>query len=132
MYIIWSYAAYLAISLAATVGVARSLHRNGRVFLIDAFHGNAEMADSVNHLLVVGFYLINIGYVTMVLRMYGNLAGLRESIEMVCDKIGPVLLVLGFMHFGNLFIFHKLRARGRERRPMTGGGWEDTRGKVLD
>src|SRR5690349_24977321 len=100
MYIVWTYIVYLAVSIAVTVGVARSLHRNGRVFLIDAFHGNAEMADSVNHLLVVGFYLINIGYVTMVLRMYGNLAGLREPIEMVCDRIGPALLGLGFSHSG--------------------------------
>jgi len=113
MYIVWSYLAYLAISIAATIGVARSLHRNGRVFLIDAFHGNEAMADSVNHLLVVGFYLINIGYVTMVLRTYGELTSLRASIEMLADKIGPVLLVLGFMHFGNLFVFHRLRSRGR-------------------
>jgi len=57
MYIVGSYAVYLAISLLVTVWVARILHQNGRVFLIDAFHGNAELADSVNHLLVVGFYL---------------------------------------------------------------------------
>ena len=69
------YAAYLAISLAATIWVATTLHRNGRIFLVDAFHGNTELADSVNHLLVVGFYLINIGYVSMALRTPGNLAG---------------------------------------------------------
>ena len=135
MYIVWSYIVYLAVSIAVTVGVARSLHKNGRVFLVDAFHGNGEMADSVNHLLVVGFYLINIGYVTMVLRTPGDLAGLRQAIELVCDKVGPVLLVLGVMHFGNLFIFHKLRARGRERRHAPGveaAGWIDPRGKVLD
>lgn len=135
MYIVWTYIVYLAVSIAVTVGVARSLHRNGRVFLVDAFHGNGEMADSVNHLLVVGFYLINIGYVTTVLRTPGDLAGFRQAIEMVCDKIGLVLLVLGGMHFANLFIFHKLRARGRERRPANGpepAGWTDPRGRVLD
>src|SRR5258708_15886918 len=107
MYIVWSYIVNLAISIAVTVGVAHSLRRNGRIFLVEAFHGTEAMADSVNHLLVVGFYLINIGYVTMVLRQEGNLAGMREAIEMVCGKIGPVLLVLGGMHFSNLYIFHK-------------------------
>lgn len=134
-YIVWSYIVYLAISIGVTVGVALSLRRNGRVFLVEAFHGNEAMADSVNHLLVVGFYLINIGYVTMVLRTEGNLANLRESIEMVCGKIGPVLLVLGGMHFSNLYIFHKLRVRGRERRVVHGaetGNWADARSKVLD
>jgi len=62
MYIIICYVAYLAVSLAVTIWVAQTLHRNGRSFLIDAFQGNRELADSVNHLLVVGFYLINFGY----------------------------------------------------------------------
>lgn len=134
MYIVGSYAVYLALSLAVTVWVALSLKRNGRVFLVEAFHGNAEVADSVNHLLVVGFYLVNIGYVTMALRAEGALPGLREAIELVCGKIGPVLLVLGVMHFGNIYIFHRLRQRGREHSIRRGeaGGWQDPRSKVLE
>jgi hypothetical protein len=113
MYIVGCYMSYLLISLAVTVWVARTLHKNGRVFLVDAFHGNAELADSVNHLLVVGFYLINIGYVTLALRTYGTLDTLRGAIELVSDKIGIVLLVLGGMHFFNLFIFSRMRKRSR-------------------
>jgi hypothetical protein len=77
MYIVAAYVAYLAISLAVTVWVARTLHRNGRIFLVDAFHGNAALADSVNHLLVVGFYLINFGYVTLALRTSAALENSR-------------------------------------------------------
>jgi hypothetical protein len=113
MYIVGCYASYLLISLAVTIWVARTLHKNGRVFLVDAFHGNAELADSVNHLLVVGFYLINIGYVTLALRTSGNLDTLRASIELVSDKIGIVLLVLGGMHFFNLFVFSRMRKRSQ-------------------
>ena len=61
-YIIITYSFYLAITIALTVWVARTLFKNGKVFLIDIFHGNKELADSVNNLLLVGFYLINIGY----------------------------------------------------------------------
>ena len=115
MYIVWTYFAYLAISLAVTIWVARTLHKNGRIFLIDAFHSNTELADSVNHLLLVGFYLVNIGYVTLALRTGANLANLRESIELLSDKIGLVLLVLGVMHFSNLYIFSRIRKRTHER-----------------
>jgi hypothetical protein len=115
MDIVWTYLAYLAISLAVTIWVARTLHKNGRVFLIDAFHSNTELADSVNHLLVVGFYLVNIGYVTLALRTSVKLANLREAIELLSDKIGMVLLVLGVMHFSNLYIFSKIRKRTQER-----------------
>ena len=114
MYIELSYGVYLAISLAVTVWVARTLHKNGRIFLVDAFHGNAELADSVNHLLVVGFYLINVGYVAMALRTGAILDTPRQAIELVSDKIGGILLVLGMMHFLNLYVFHWLRRRGQE------------------
>jgi hypothetical protein len=118
MYIVVCYTAYLALSLAITVWVAQTLFRNGRIFLIDAFHGNNQLADSVNHLLVVGFYLINIGYVTLALKSDAQVANARTSIELVCDKVGLVLVVLGGMHFLNLYIFSRLRRRGQaEFRP---------------
>jgi hypothetical protein len=123
MYIIGCYATYLLMSLAVTVWVARTLHKNGRVFLVDAFHGNAELADSVNHLLVVGFYLINIGYVTLALRTYGSLDTLRAAIELVSDKVGIVLLVLGGMHFFNLFIFSRMRKRSSPGGPSLGAAF---------
>ena len=114
MYIVVSYLVYLAVSVAVTVWVAKTLQRNGRVFLLDAFQGNGALADSVNRLLVAGFYLINIGYVTLALSTSSTLANTREAIELVCDKIRVVLLVLGLMHFFNLYIFHRLRKRGRD------------------
>jgi hypothetical protein len=113
MYIVVCYVAYLFLSLAATILVARTLHHNGRRFLVDAFHGNRELADSVNHLLVVGFYLINIGYITLALHTGVQVATVREAIELVCDKVGLVLLVLGAMHFSNLYVFNRLRRRGQ-------------------
>ena len=133
MYIEGSYLVYLAVSLAVTVWVARTLHRNGRVFLVDAFHGNTELADSVNQLLVVGFYLINVGYVTSVLSTNADPADLRHAIELVCDKLGIVLLVLGGMHFFNLLVLHKIRRRGQERggRPHYVPG-DLHPGKILD
>jgi hypothetical protein len=109
MYIETSYLIYLAISLSVTVWVARTLHDNGRIFLVDAFHGNGPLADSVNRLLVVGFYLINVGYVAESLASNRRVDTLRAAIELVSDKIGMILLVLGAMHFFNLYLFDRLR-----------------------
>src|SRR5579864_8726109 len=116
--IVTTYLVYLGISVAVTIWVARTLYKRGAIFLIDAFHGNAELADSVNHLLVVGFYLINIGYVTLALRTADPVPTVRSAIELVCDKLGVVLIVLGVMHFFNLYLFNRLRQRGQaELRP---------------
>lgn len=118
MYIVYCYIVYLSVSLAVTVGVARTLHKNGRAFLADAFHGNPALADSVNHLLVVGFYLINVGWVALALRTGADVPAVRQAIELVCDKLGVVLILLGIMHFFNLYVFNRLRRRGQaELRP---------------
>jgi hypothetical protein len=111
------YFSYLAISIGLTIWVARTLHRNGRIFLVDAFHGNAELADSVNHLLVVGFYLINIGYIALALKTDSAMSDFRQIIELESVKIGVVLLILGGMHFFNILIFAKMRNRATSRTP---------------
>jgi hypothetical protein len=109
--IVASYVFYLAISVALTVWVARTLHKNGRIFLVDVFHGNEPLADSVNHLLVVGFYLINLGYVSLALKLGYDVKNAQEGIEALSWKVGMVLVVLGCMHFFNLFIFSRMRRR---------------------
>ena len=105
----WTYLIYVALSIGLTVWVARTLFKNGRIFLVDVFHGNEALADSVNRLLVVGFYLINLGYVSLALREESTFVGASEAIEVLSWKIGLVLLVLGAMHFLNLYVFSKIR-----------------------
>ena len=115
MFVVHTYLAYLALSIAVTVWVARTLHRSGRAFLVEAFQGHEGLADSVNHLLVVGFYLINLGWIVMTLRTHEPVGTLREAIELLSDKVGTVLFVLGLMHFFNLFLFSRFRRRAIDR-----------------
>ena len=112
-----TYVLYLLIAIPVTIWVARTLYKSGRVFLVDCFHGNTEMADSVNHLLVVGFYLINIGFVTLFLKLERMVNGTTGIFEALSQKVGVVLLVLGVMHFFNLMIFNKMRNRATTMIP---------------
>ena len=109
--IVWTYIVYIALSIPLTIWVAHTLYKNGRVFLIDSFRGNERLADSVNHLLVVGFYLINIGYVALALKERIAPTDVREVLETISRKIGVVMLVLGAMHFFNILVFSKMRRR---------------------
>jgi hypothetical protein len=119
MYVVGAYVAYLTISIGLTVWVARALSHHGRAFLVDSFLENERLADSVNHLLVVGFYLINFGYVSLALKYGDKPDDLPGAIEALSTKIGIVLLVLGVMHFFNLYVFTKLRRRAllRSEKP---------------
>ena len=115
---VWTYLVYLGISIALTVWVARTLHKNGRIFLVDSFLGNVELADSVNHLLVVGFYLINIGFVALALKHGDHATDVQSGLEILSSKVGLVLVVLGAMHFVNLYVFARLRRRGIQNRNL--------------
>jgi hypothetical protein len=112
MIAVTTYIAYLIASLGVTVWVGSTLHKNGRFFLVDAFGGNETIADSINHLLVVGFYLINGGFVTLALKESHKPQDAAEGIELFSSKIGLALLVVGAMHFMNLYVFSRIRRRG--------------------
>jgi hypothetical protein len=108
-----TYLAYVLVAVPLTVWVARTLSRNGRLFLVDVFHGNADLADAVNRLLVVGFYLVNVGFVTLFLRVGGTVVDYRMMIEQLSVKLGTVMLVLGVLHFFNVYVFNAFRRRSQ-------------------
>jgi hypothetical protein len=128
--IVVTYLSYICLSIGLTVWVARTLHKNGRIFLVDVFHGNEALADSVNHLLVVGFYLINFGYVSLALKIGYDVESAREGIEALSWKVGLVLLVLGSMHFFNLLVFSRIRRHKSDGQapanPETFRGFNET------
>src|SRR5687767_6744819 len=97
-----AYALYLVISISITIWVAHTLSTNGEVFLIQCFGHNEVLARSTNHLLVVGFYLVNIGFITLTLSLGTEPTTLPEAIRFLSSKVGLAVLVLGGMHFFNM------------------------------
>jgi len=97
-----AYALYLLISIAITIWVAHTLHSEGEVFLIQCFGHNEVLAKSTNHLLVVGFYLVNIGFITLTLSLGTEPTNYAEAIRFLSSKVGLAVLVLGGMHFFNM------------------------------
>jgi hypothetical protein len=110
------YVIYLAASAFLTVYVSRTLFTNGRVFLISVFQQEG-LADSVNHLLVVGFYLINLGWAALLINAGGSPMSLPDMVQETVTRLGVVLLVLGSMHFFNMFVLYLIR-RSRRPRPQ--------------
>ena len=111
---------YILISATLTIWVGRTLFTNGRIFLVDSFNGNEPMADSVNHLLIVGFYLINFGIVSLFLKLGSNPENIIDFIELMSVKIGIVLLILGGMHYFNMFNIAMMRRKSLKRRHAAG------------
>ena len=116
-YTVLTYCIYLPVTIILTVWVARTLFVNGRIFLVEIFHQDHTLADSVNKLLLVGFYLINIGYAVYTLRIVDSIETTHAVIETLSMKIGWIILILGAMHFFNLFILFNLRKRAQQTAP---------------
>ena len=108
-----AYSLYLLIAVPLTIWVGSTLSHNGRVFLVDVFGGNGELAEAVNKLLVVGFYLLNLGVVALYLRVDETLTSARGVVEVLSVKMGVVMLMLGFVHLTNVYVFNKIRRRSR-------------------
>lgn len=100
-----AYALYLCFSIGMTIWVARVLSENGKMFLIKCFGQDEELAQSTNRLLVIGFYLVNIGFICT--RLDGWRADTIDSIPEVGSKVGLSVLALGGMHFFNMYMIAK-------------------------
>lgn len=102
MYTLASYLIYLVVSIGLTVWVAQTLSKNGLVFLIECFGHDRTLAESTNHLLVVGFYLVNLGWILLTLRFGTPPVDAVEAIRFLSSKVGIVVVALGLMHFFNM------------------------------
>jgi len=108
-----AYVVYLVLSIGITIWVAKTLFKNGKIFLYDIFHGNQALAESVNNLLLVGFYLVNVGYAVYVLKVTDSITNAQQLLEILSVKVGFIILLLGGMHFFNLFVFFRLRRKAQ-------------------
>jgi len=111
------YFIYIVASVLLTIWVGDTLHRNGRPFLVSVFKEDG-LADSVNRLLVIGFYLVNFGAAAILINTGGIPASLGDMVKQTVTRIGVVLLVLGFMHFNNLLILRSIRRRDKPLPPI--------------
>jgi len=111
-YLVAVYAAYATASVGLTVGLARTLFKNGAVFLESVFKDDPKMAEAVNKLLVVGFYLLNFGYACLLMKAERATDAI-QAIEILASKLGYLLISLGGIHFGNIYLFHRMRRRAQ-------------------
>jgi hypothetical protein len=111
--VVWAYFIYLPIALSLTLYVAHQLFSNGKVFMLDIFHGKETIAYSTNQLFKTGFYLINIGYALLILRIGYQINSNQDLIEILSGKLGGFAIYLGVSLFFTLFLFMRGRRISR-------------------
>ena len=116
--VIIAYAIYLPIALGLTYYVARTLFKNAKVFMLDIFKGKEDIAFATNRLFEIGFYLMNLGFALMILKIYVSeyspFNTYQKLIETLSYKVGGFSIYLGVMLFLNLLLFMRGRKKARQ------------------
>lgn len=121
MSIVLAYVIYLAAGIGLTAVVGRALARSGRALLLDVFGDGDALAEAVTRLLVVGFYLLSLGFVALTMGMPDTIDSVGRGVQLLSVKIGELLLVLGAAHFANLGVLSRIRrSRSRTSAPAAG------------
>ena len=113
-----TYIVYLIISVILTFWVGRNLFKNGEVFLNEVYDGQPEFAQSVNKLLLIGFYLLNFGFIVYALKYKGSLLNFRDVFEASSKQLGRIILILGTLHFINLMVFFNLKKKVDQKKKI--------------
>src|SRR6266508_5239529 len=111
-------AIYIAVAVGLTVWLARTLFRNGTAFLHAVFADRPQLAEAVNKLLVTGFYMLNLGYALWILRASRGYDGF-EAVQFLVNRLALMLVSLAAIHFVNVFVFWRIRARREQRHLPT-------------
>jgi hypothetical protein len=101
---------YLLITGYITVFVGQVLYKNGRHFLMQMLI-EEDMTDAVNRILLTGYYLINLGYVIIMLTLRPPVNSFSDMISSVSVSVGRIMLTLGVIHYFNIAVvslWHKL------------------------
>lgn len=109
------YLVYAFIAVGLVAFLAHTLSRNGRVFLEETFE-RPELAASVNQLLVIGFYLLNLGYALMVYQLHTSYGSLIDAFNHLVGRTALLLVSLGVIHLVNMWIFWRIRIRATAER----------------
>lgn len=106
-----AYIIYLSITYLITVHVGLRFYRNGRIYILTIFQGDQQLADFVNKLLLVGYYLLNLGYAAIMIRFWDTITSWADLVSSIGTMTGRIMLTLAVIHFANMGIIYLIRER---------------------
>lgn len=106
-----AYLIYLIVTYLITVKVGWLFYRNGRVFILGLLHRNTTLGDAINNILLVGYYLVNIGYATVMISTWNTIHNWTEMMTVIITMTGLILVSLGILHCFNMLIIYFISKR---------------------
>jgi hypothetical protein len=105
---LFGYIIYLALAYIITVHVGLVFYRNGRVFILNLMGGDEQFTNAINNLLLVGYYLLNLGYCAVMITMWEPIDSPEGMINNLSFMLSRIILLLGIMHYINMAAIYLL------------------------
>jgi hypothetical protein len=115
--LIYTYAAYLVITIATTVFVARKLRLHGLTILTDGQEQRTALMNAFTNLVLVGFNLVTFGIVSYALNVNTPVATAEKSIEVLSQKVGLIIMLIAGVHFVLTIVFAAIRQSHNRNNP---------------
>ena len=110
-YNILSYLVYGCISIYIIYYVGKLFHRNGRIFILQLFNEDEALTDTTNNILLLAYYLFNIGYSILQFSLWETVSGLDSLIASISMKTGTLILILAVTHYFNISLIYILSTK---------------------
>lgn len=104
-----SYLLFILISGYITIYVGWVCYTNGYLYVLELFQHNEAIVKSLNQLLLIGYYLVNLGFILYGLHSWERIDTLVEMLNLVSFKISIVLVSLCYLHFQNIILIYLIR-----------------------
>ncbi len=109
-----SYLLFFPAMLAIAVWTAQVSHRHGRVWMLRIFDNEAAFVDAVNNVLLVGCYVVNAGYIALVVGRWELITSLPQMLATLTTHVATILFLLAWLHYQNiavLLIWSRIKQR---------------------
>ncbi len=80
-----------------------SFYINGKHYLEQFFPNDIHLIGSINRFLLIGYYLLNLGYIAISIQFWKQIYTLANLIETLAQQSGEIILILALAHYFNLF-----------------------------
>jgi hypothetical protein len=97
-----AYILYLLITYLITVRVGLLFYRNGRLYILNLLHQDEQLTSFINRILLVGYYLLNLGYAALMLQTWDTIHTWQQLLASIGTMTGKIMLTLAVIHHCNM------------------------------
>ena len=98
------YGVFTLIIVFIIVVVGKICYKNGNIFVASLIPDHLALCQQINKILLVGYYLVNIGYASMTLASGEHIISLARLVEVIAFKTAVIVCILSVLHYLNIFI----------------------------